>query len=167
MPRRSGGDRIAIDPQAFGRILREVRIQQGLSQENLALAMTLIERQTNLRGHTSYNWVRLAERGELKSVDSRRILYAAEALHVPVSRLLPPPGPVTATEGSAANLVVAFRRYGLAEADIEKLLVIVQQFAEGNPDVHLVADRILLSRNNPADPASASRHPEKDRRSDD
>ncbi len=161
MPRRPGGDRIAVDPQAFGHILRDVRIQQGLSQENLALAMTLIERQTNLRGHTSYNWVRLAERGELKSVDSRRILYAAEALHVPVSRLLPPPGPVTATEGSAATLVVAFRRYGLAEADIEKLLAIVQQFTEGNPDVRLLADRIILSRNNPDD-ASASPHSEED-----
>ena len=146
MSRRTWGERISVDPQEFGQILRSVRSEQGLSQENLAMAMTMIERQKVPKGQTSANWVRLAERGALKSVDTQRIMYAAEALGVPVSRLLPPPKDETAANGSAASLIVAFRRYGLAEADIAKLLPLIQQFTAGNQEVRLLVEKIKMPK---------------------
>lgn len=144
MGKRSWGERISVDPQAFGRILRQVRIKQGLSQEQLAFAMTTIAQRKTSGAHISYSWVRIAERGELKSVDTTRIMYAAEALAVPVSQLLPPPAGESETEGTTSGLIMAFRRYGMAEKDIEMLLPLIQQFTAGNQEVRLLIEKFPI-----------------------
>ncbi|PSR22060.1 MAG: hypothetical protein C7B43_20960 [Sulfobacillus benefaciens] len=147
MTQKQWGDRVAVDPEAFGQALRRAREASGLSQENLAFAMTMIwrQREPDVKEIVSFNWVRVAERGQLKSVDANRIVFAAEALKIPLSQLLRPPATPkgkAALTATPANLVVAFRRYGLSDQDIDKLLPIIQQFAQGNPTVRDIIEHM-------------------------
>ena len=140
-------ERIPIDPIAFGRILKTVRQEQGMSQQDLAFAMTLIwRRRMESAKAISLNWVRLAERGDLKSVDRYRIACAAEALHVPVTQLLPPASsePEESSAKTPVDLVVAFRRYGISDADIETLLPLIREFTEGNDAVRMIVENIRI-----------------------
>jgi len=131
-------ERIAVDPIAFGEHLRSAREAKQWSQYDLSYEMTRIWRE---RRHSTENisltWVKAAERGEFKSVDRLRITCAAEALGVPVTRLLPPQSTPEAEPRpkTPADVVVALRGYGMSDADIEKLLPIIQQFHAGNAAV--------------------------------
>lgn len=131
---RNRRTRIPIDPNAFGEILRTVRRERGMSQEDLAFAMATIWQQSGQPGKISGSWVKQLERGELQSVDGRRIDCAAKALGVSVIRLLPHIASVTTTE---ADVALALRAYGLTDPEVGEILVTIQgalQRRRGRPN---------------------------------
>lgn len=119
---RTRRTRLPVDPEAFGRLLRQVRLERGLSQEALAFAMIPLWKRRHA-GTISSTWVAQAERGLVKSVDRDRIACAAEALGVSVIRLLPQTDEPPATE---TDVALTLRRYGLSDADVERFLVAIQ-----------------------------------------
>lgn len=111
--------RIPIDPVAFGQVLREVRMERKMSQEGLAFAMIPIWARRKRKGTISSAWVKQAEMGRMKTVDRERIACAAEALGVPVTRLLPS---IDVPPGNETDVTMALRSYGLTNDEAEKFL---------------------------------------------
>lgn len=115
--------RLSIDPVAFGRILREVRLSRNMTEQDLADAMTPIwRREDPNRPAISLAWVRRAERGEMASLAKERLAIAAEALAVPLSRLMPPQ---EAPPTSRVDLVVYLRGYGVPNDAIDRLVATI------------------------------------------
>ncbi len=151
MAQHKRGERIYIDAEELGRTVRELRLSANMSQQDLAFATTVAWRQlTGIQTTISFNWIRLLERGEVRSVNRDRIACVAEALHVPVTRLLPVKKiGQNETPGTTADLVVAFRRYGMTDKDIETLLPFIEQFAHGDDDVRVLVEKIYQNGHRP------------------
>ncbi|WP_020375112.1 helix-turn-helix domain-containing protein [Sulfobacillus thermosulfidooxidans] len=146
---QSRRDRLPIDAKAFGEILRTVRLERGMSQEALAFAMIPLWKKRNRSGTISAGWVKQVEHGLVKSVDRDRVACAAEALGVPVTRLLPPvAGPTTVSD---TDLALMLRAYGLSDTEVDAFLTAVQNVIKG---------RTALKRENPLCPENTPHHNE-------
>lgn len=123
--------RTLIDGKAFGDILRDKRQANNLSQENLSYEMNWIWQQKNLPGKISVGWVKRVEEGTVNSINRMRAAVAAQVLGIPVTHLLPKP-PVDKTKKSfpisETDIAVTLRGYGLADDQIEELLIVIQDY---------------------------------------
>ena len=133
-------DRIPVDPQAFAAIIRTQRLEHQWSQEDLAYQVTTVLRQItgNPTDKITASWIRMAERGDPRLVRYGRLVALAEVFDVPLTAVAPAPQPLKTPTGAApsptaasadAELIVAFRKYGMQDADIQQLLPVIRQFA--------------------------------------
>lgn len=119
--------RTVVDSQLFGENLRRIRQLKNMSQEDLAFAMNLLWQQAGEPGKISIGWVKRIEGGTVQSVNRTRILYAAEALNVPVTQLLPTSQTPESETSTETDIVLTLRRYGLSDDQIEEFLIAIRR----------------------------------------
>lgn len=116
-------ERIPVNGKQFGKVLQRIRQEKNLTQEDLAYAMKIIWEREKYSGRISSGFIKGIENGTVQSVSRLRISVAAEALAVPITRLLSPEVVLDEVPPTTdADIVLALRGYGLSDPQIEEIL---------------------------------------------
>lgn len=123
--------RLDADIKTIGTIIREKRLEKGLTQQGLVFEMNVLMRKQKPKKQRliSLDWLRQIERGDPRTISTERLGYAAEVLGIPVSQLLPVMTS-TGTNSDVTEVILALRGYGVSEQSVEKILQYIQDEKE-------------------------------------
>lgn len=125
-------ERRLVDPVEFGRRLREVRLERGMTIAFVALEMTKIWQDNHLGQTITAQWIHDVETGKRVTVDRERVVTAALVLGVRMTRLLPPLP--DAEKPTDSDLVMSLRSSGFSNHDVDEILDAIQSLSEDSED---------------------------------